>query len=103
MESRISLKYSPTLICLVRRVNLPPSDSSIVNIDLFRFYPRLILYSPFKLWFMPIGLNLNQDLDGFGFNAFKHVFKACFLGWHFLTANISPRSSTPLSVRPIAI
>ena len=25
------------------------------------------------------------------FHAFKHAFKACFLGWHFLTRNISPR------------
>ena len=23
------------------------------------------------------------------FSAFKHAFKACFLGWHFLTTNIS--------------
>ena len=39
------------------------------------------------------------------FNAFKDAFKACFLGWHFLTTNISPvgdLSSAPLSVRPIA-
>ena len=42
------------------------------------------------------------------FHAFKHEFKACFLGWHFLTTRqlflkIGDLSSAPLSVRPIAI
>ena len=29
------------------------------------------------------------------FHAFKHAIKACFLGWQFLTTNISPRYHPP--------
>ena len=59
----------------------------------FRFSPGSSFFSPSKPWFMPIDLlKLGSGaMVASVFQVVKHVLKACFMGWHFLTTNVSPR------------
>ena len=82
-------------ICLVRRVNLPSSDSSWTLTFCFGFIPRQLyfLLPHVRPCLMPIGLNLNLEnripgpTAALVLHAPKHAFKA-FSGLAFFDGRI---------------